>query len=225
MSEVPQHTGALRYDDVRDGPIVLTADQKAEVAKRMEALSKLLDDKRIIAKYKIEVMFGKARRSQGQPTPGMISFWANGTKLHGGGDEKLYLCPGSHLKISNCSAVLLDAYNNGTGVVCPSCGTIWQHEQVIGELLLNLPMRKWADVLYKYFRLFEQHCDIYLKYAPEDIRSRTKEQSERATWDGTKVLARARAKRAKAIYTLHNIIKDVNAGADVLSRFYAFLIA
>lgn len=225
MSDQNHPDHALRYDTVRDGPIMLTVDQAAEVAKRQEVLQKLLANKAIQAKYKLEVLFGKARSNGMNPTPGMLSFWENGTKLHGGGDVKLYICPGQRLKRSECTAVLQDSYNEGTGVICPACGTIWKHEQLIGEFLFNLPMRKWAEVLHKWFRHFEHHCDIYLKYAPADIRSVTKAQTEKATWKGSQILAKTRDVRAKAIYPLRNIVVDLNAGADLEKRIYAFLVA
>lgn len=225
MSEVSHPEGALKYDDVRDGPLILTADQHAEIANRAAALRKLLQDKTITAKYKVELMFGKARGAAMTPTPGMISFWENGSKFHGGGDVKLYLCPGKFLKRSECSAVLQDSYNSGDGVVCPACGTIWKHEALIGEYLYRLPMQKWAQVLHGFFRHFEHNSDLYLKFAPEDIRSVTKMQALKQTWDGSKKLASLRDKRAKAIYPLKNIIADLNAGADLEKRIFAFLTA
>lgn len=226
MSKPQAHpTEALKYDDVRDGPIVLTADQQAEFEKRAIALRKLLSERTIVAKYKIELMFGKARTNSAEPTPGMLSFWANGTKLHGGGDEKLYLCPGNRTLKNGCRAILLDSYNGPTGIVCPHCGTTWKPEAVIGELLFNLPMRKWAEVIHTYFMLFESHCDIYLKYAPDDIRSKTREQVGKSTWRNTQLLAKAREKRGKANYPLRNIVKDLNAGASLEQRLYAFLVA
>jgi hypothetical protein len=215
---------ALRYDDVREGEIILTGEEKERYAKQMTALAKLLEDKTVKAKFKIEIMFGK-QRSMSNPTPGVMSFWGSGTKLHGGGDEKLYLCPGARLKKNTCEALLLDRYNSGQGIVCPTCGTVWKHEDVIGELFFNMPMRKWADVIYKYYRLCEYNADIYLKHHTSDIRSVSLNQAAKATWQGTKALERVREKRARHIYPLRNIIKDTSAGADLLSRFYAFLVA
>lgn len=224
MSDQHHPTGAIKYDDVRSGEIVLTSEEKERFLKQATALEKLLADKSIRAKFKIEIMFGKAR-SMARPTNGVMSFWGSGTKLHGGGDEKLYLCPGADLKQNNCRALLLDRYNNSQGIVCPSCGSVWRHEEVIGELFFNLPMRKWADVIYKYYRLCEYNADIYLKYSRDDIRSVSLAQVQKATWKGSQLLERTREKRARQIYPLRNIIKDTSAGADLLGRFYAFLVA
>jgi hypothetical protein len=170
------------------------------------------------------VMFGKKQRNAAI-TPGILSFWLSGSKFHGGGDEKLYLCPGAYLKKSNCNAMLQESYNVTEGIVCPACGTIWTHEHVIGELMFNLPMRKWAEVLYKYYRLCDYNCDLYLKHALSDLRTVSLAQVERATWKGSQALGSARDKRPRHIYPLRNIIKDTSAGADLLGRFYAFLIA
>lgn len=218
------HDGAVRYDDVREIPLSLTADEREAYMKRAGELWRQLSDVKVVAKYKLEIMFGKARSNK-NTTPGMLCFWLNGSKFHGGGDEKLYLCPGSSLKRSDCAALLQESYNVTEGVVCPSCGTIWKHEQVIGELMFNLPMRKWADVLHRYFRLCDYNCDIYLKHAPTDIRSVSLAQVEKATWKGTQQLEGTRKRRARTIYPLKNIISDTNAGADLLGRFHAFLIA
>jgi hypothetical protein len=217
-------TNAIRYDAVRSGEIILTGEEKERFAKQASALAKVLEDKSVKAKYKLEIMFGKAR-SYTKPTPGVLSFWGSGTKLHGGGDEKLYLCPGTNPKYPDCQGLLFDRYNNSKGIVCPKCGTVWPHEKVTGELLFNLPMRKWADVTFKYFRLFEYNADIYLKFSRDDIRTVAKEQSQKATWKGSQILENTREKRARAVYPLRNIIKDTSAGADLLSRFYAFLVA
>jgi hypothetical protein len=216
---------AIRYDDVRASPIVLTAEQAVEVAKRAEALKKVLADPKINAKYKIELVFGKARGAVDKPTPGMVSFWLNGSKFHGGGDEKLYLCPGRNLKKNDCEAIMPAFSNTADGSICPACGNIWKSESTIGEYMFNLPMRKWAEVLHRFFRIFEYHSDIYLKYAPLDIRSITRAQAEKTTWEGSKKLANTRDKRAKSIYPLRNIIKDINAGADLEKRLYAFLVS
>lgn len=216
---------ALRFDAVRAGTqIRLSSEEVEQFERQAAALRKLLDDGSIKAKYKIEVLFGKARSLQGF-TPGAISFWANGTKFHGGGDEKLYLCPGASLKRSECTALLQDEYNSASGAVCPACGTVWKQEQLIGELFCNLTMRNWAEAIYKYFRLCEYSCDIYLKHAPNDVRSVARAQVERQTWRGTQALDRARDTRARHIYPLRNIIKDTSSGADLLGRLYSFLTA
>jgi hypothetical protein len=214
----------LRYDAVRSGPLVLTPEEAEKYEKQVLALKKLLEDKSVVAKYKLEILFGKGR-STSEPTHGVMSFWHSGARFHGGGDDKLYICPGASLQRSNCHALMQDSYNVTEGIVCPACGTIWKHEEVIGELFFNLPMRKWATAVYRYFRLLEYNCDIYLKFAPDDIRTVALAQADKQTFRGSCRLENVRAKRARAIYPLRNIIKDTSAGADLLSRIYSFLTA
>lgn len=218
MMEQTHPHNAIKYDDVRDGPVMLSVGEQQAFEKQREDLRKLLDDGEIKAKYKLEVIFSRARSTRA-PTPGILSFWDSGTKFHGGGDDKVYLCPGE-----GCQGILRDQYNHKEGVVCPTCGSVWQHQALIGELCFNLPMRKWAEVLHRYYARFDYHCDVYLKYARDDIRQVALAQADRQTWQGSKNLEKAR-KRVRSIYPLKNIIKDTSAGADLLSRLYAFLVA
>ena len=213
------------YDNVRpEASITLTAEEAEQFMKRASALAKLLADKKVVAKYKIEIVLGKAR-STSKPTPGAISFWANGSKFHGGGDDKLYLCPGRSLGLNECTELIQSSFNSSNGAVCPACGNIWKQDQLIGELMFVLPMSKWADVIYRYYRLCEYNCDIYLKYAPDDLRAVALAQAQHQTWRGSQRLDQTRTRRVRHIYPLRNIIKDTSAGADLLSRFYAFLTA
>jgi hypothetical protein len=65
-------------------------------------------------------------------------------------------------------------------------------------------------------------ADIYLKTHVADIRSASlKEQmKERRGEDYLKA-----RRRVAVMYSLENIMKDVNAGADLLSRFRALVVA
>ena len=221
---MPVSEGPIKYDDVRDGPIVLTAAESAIFATEAARLSTILKDPKVVAKYKLEIIFGKVRTGRGL-TPGAVTFWANGTKFHGGGDDKLYLCPGRRQRKSDCEAVLQAAYNSAIGITCPACGVTWPNEEVIGEIFLNLDMRKWALALYNLFCRFECDCDLYLKHAATDVRSIAIAQSKQQTWAGSKNLEKARSTRARVIYPLRNIITDTSAGADPLRRFYDFITA
>lgn len=205
-----------------EAPVRLSEQESAAVRQRMSALQALLQDNKIKAKYKIELFFGKARSLHGH-TPGCVSFWESGAKFHGGGDVKIYICPGDSLKKNGCSAILKDFTNTMGTIVCPHCGSQWLGEQVVGEVLASLPMRKWSELLYRYFLQLDQHCDIYLKHAPDDVRTVALPQVARATFRGSQQLDRVRAKRARHVYPLANIIKDVNAGADILRRIHSFL--
>lgn len=202
----------------------LTGRELEALDKRLTALSKVLRDEPIQAKYKVELAFGKARSNR-SPTPGMLSFWENGSKLHGGGDAKLYLCPGRRLGKNDCESIMPDSANSEGTIVCSACGTVWPGDQVIGELLFNLPMRKWADVLTRFYYKLGQSVDFYLKYAPDDIRSVALNQAKKQTWRGTQALDRSRATRGKLIYRLSRLITDTANGATPESRLYMFLTA
>ena len=200
---MPRAGAPVQYGNVRDEEIELSPEEMQSFVRKAAAMKKLLDDRPAHAKYKLEIMFGE-ERSNLKPTTGVLSFWGNGTKLHGGGDEKLYLCPGNRLLRNGCACILHDAFNDGTGIICPNCGSKWLHEQVTGELFFRLPMVKWADVLCRYFAHFEHNCDLYLKHAPTDIRSVSLVQAQHATWQGTKRLDATRQHRARYIYPLRN---------------------
>lgn len=204
-------------------PVELTTEELASIQSQVETLKKLLyADKKVKAKYKIEIFFGKAR-SLLKSTPGAISFWESGSKLHGGGDAKLYICPGSTLRQNNCEAFIPDVNHGLTFLVCPHCGCKWTPDQVHGEILANLTMKQWAQALGRYFTRLEMDCDIYLKHAPDDIRSVAAAEQERQRKGELLTNARDRRIRATHIYPLHNIIKDLSSGADPLVRFHAFL--
>lgn len=201
-----------------------TADELASLAKRMAALKQILAEPGVRAKYKIELVFSKARSLHGI-TPGMLSFWENGSKLHGGGDAKIYLCPGKYLGKSECWAPMPDMANSEGTIICTACGQRWRGEDAIGEMVFSLPMRKWAEVLYTYFRRFNMDTDIYCKFSYDDIRSVAKAQAKKQTWKGSQALERGRESRARLIYRLENIVKDLSNGADPETRFFAFLTA
>lgn len=207
-----------------DNPVenapVLTEEDEHIIRQKMAALDKLLATEQK-AKYKIELMFGKAR-SVHNPTPGMLSFWESGTKLHGGGDTKMYMCPANKFG-GNCEAFIPDVSTGYGFLVCPKCKKVWKGAQVDGEVVAVLPLRRWAEPLLKYFVRLDMNCDIYLKYAPEDVRTVAMLEQQRNM--GGEKLERVRAKRAVSIYPLKNIIKDTSNGADLLGRFQAYLLA
>jgi hypothetical protein len=191
------------------------AEQQA-VKSKLEALDRFFAD-RVQARYKIEVTFGKDRSTK-NPFAGAISLFLSGTKLNGGGDEKLYICPRE-----DCQGIIFPNERLGSSVRCRACDMMWDEQKLVGEYLYRLPAQKWAEVIFRFFTKLEHNADIYLKYHPTDIRSQT--QVEIARKAGGDEIAAARRGRLPHIYPLTNIIKDTNAGADLLKRFYAFITA
>jgi len=185
---------------------------------KMAAMDSLLASQKM-AKYKLELFFGKAR-SMHKPVPGALSFWESGTKLHGGGDVKVYFCPGRRLKMNNCETIIPFEFNSYGFLVCSNCKKVWKGDQVIGEVLGVHTMRQWSELLFMYFHKLGHNCDIYLKHSPDDIRSVARREQEKDKRG--ELLLKART-RALHVYPLKNIIIDTSNGADLLSRFYSFL--
>jgi hypothetical protein len=124
-------------------------------------------------------------------------------------------------RASDCEAPLPFSRNGYGLLYCHSCRQLWAAEQVVGEIAYNLPMRKWAEVIYKHFRALEMNADIVVKFTYDDIRAATlMEQAKEMRGDK---LTPLRQNRPTGIYRLSSILKDVNAGADLLKRFYAFI--
>ena len=211
----------VRFEDPQFAPTEFSKEEQEAIELKKKALDELLKTRKH-AKYKIELFFGKAR-SMTKPTPGIISFWESGSKLHGGGDAKIYICPGKQLGINECNAIIPEVANVNALHFCSVCRRSWKGKEVIGEIVANLHMKGWAEALLYYYARLDHNADIYLKHAREDIR--TVAMIEQAKQKGGEYLNRVRSKRALHIYPLNRIITDTSAGADLLGRFYAFLTA
>lgn len=218
--------GAQQSDELRkrleaaklrgEMPEPLSDSEQHALTERMRALDKFFA-KRVQARYKIEVQFGK-ERSTWQPCAGAVSFYLSGTKLHGGGDEKLYLCPRD-----DCSGIIFPNERLGANVMCRACEMMWDENNLVGELLFRLTPQAWATVILRYFTMLEHNADIYVKYHPTDIRYQT--QMEMARKRGGEEVVKARKNRGLHIYPLKNIIKDTSNGADLYKRILAFIRA
>lgn len=234
--------GELPWSEPGPEP-ALTEEDREGVKQRMLAVDKLFAEQGL-AKYKIELMFGVSRSgaSRHQPIPGILQYFESGGKAHAGGDVKLYICPGKTFqqqglrdcpteahqqhnlpapKASECEAPLVFSRNGFGLIYCGACQQLWAAEQVIGEIAYRLPMRTWAEVLYKHFRTLGMNADIVVKFAYDDLRAAAlMEQARELRGDK---LTPVRENRPTGAYRLQAILKDVNAGADLLKRFYAFL--
>lgn len=201
----------------------LSPEEQEAVADRMKKIDLLLKEGKK-AKYKLEVNFNR-KRSQQRPFPGTVTWWENANKLHGGGDAKLYMCPGKDRKVNDCEAVIPDSANNTGFLVCANCGHVWRATEVHGEVFYNLPMQRWADVLLRWFQRLELDADIRIKYARDDIRHVARLEQERQRKGELLAKARDEDRRTTAIYKLTSIIRDTSAGADLYARILAFLRA
>lgn len=199
----------------------ITPEDKHTIESRIQLLDKELADQGI-AKYKLDLQLASGF-SLRAPSAGIVSFWESGRKFHGGGDAKMYLCPGKELGISTCEAFIPDT-GQGYGLgICPTCGTGWKSKQLIGEIAYRVTPQKWAEILMHWYLKLDLNADIRIKYPPDDIRSiALKEQNKQMKGD---LLQPGRRRRAVRIYPLRNIIKDTSAGSDLYARILAFVTA
>lgn len=202
---------------VEDLPEVSEED-KAEVERRLQLLDKELNEH--TAKYKLELMLNKDY-SFHKPSAGALSFWMSGRTFQGGGDVKMYMCPGKHLGKNECSGFIPDTGQGLGMLVCPKCLSLWKSEQVIGEVLGRHTIQQWAELLTQYFMKLEMNADIRVKYHPSDIRSAALREQDRQM--GGEVLEGSRNTRAVVVYPRANIIKDTSSGATLYGRFLALL--
>ena len=207
--------------------IALSEEEQASVKERQEQLDKLLEEKNL-AKYKLEVMFSH-RHTGREPTPGSVTWWESATKLHGGGDAKLYLCDNSgeypDLEGRGCKKFIPDSANGLQFIACPHCGHLWKPQHLCGEIFYRLPIQKWADVLYDWFMRLEMGADIRIKYGHMSVRDAQRQEEERGLKGDLLTKARSFEQRPCIIYPLKNIIRDTSAGADLKGRILAFLKA
>ena len=213
--------------------VPLTKLDDSEVAAmkdRMAAVKQLLGSK-IRAKYKIELQFGKNRSAHNQtPFAGALVLHTSGTKLHGGGDEGLYMCPQA-----GCTGVVGVDRMNETHGYCSRCkmwyprvvadknGNILPKMQLVNPKMFKLVPANWAHVVLNYFQALDHMADIYLKFHPSDIRVATRVAMARQS--GAEDLSAAKAARIPAIYPLANIIKDASSGSNLYKCFFGFLTA
>lgn len=195
----------------------MSDEESVVVQAKKQALDQLFGQRPLHALYKIEMQFGK-ERSTWKPFAGAMTLYLSGTKLHGGGDEKLYFCPRD-----DCDGIVYPKERLGPSVRCRSCDMMWNEAGLVGEIFYRLTPQDWAQVILKTFARLDHHADIYVKYHPTDIRYQS--QMELARARGGEEIAKARKNRGLHIYPLRNIIKDTSNGADLYKRILTFITA
>lgn len=182
------------------------------------------------AKYKIQIFFTSKRTDRG-PISFSISVWESGKRLHGGGDECMFVCkrqvsaaPRAPFGVMGAKVVNPDGCGGFIPgdlvqglVVCPHCGLKWASNEIGDSIFYRLSAGQAAEVLEKIWLQLEGNADLYAKYRPDDIRVTTMRQAEG--------LRRARELKGMTIYPLKNIIKDTTNGTPIASRFKAFILA
>ncbi len=199
--------------------------QEAEAVKRQLAALGQQHADDVVAKYKIEVMFGTKHTVQGLAY-GVLTIWESG-QLNGGGENAAYICPGKHKKYNECEGVIPDAAMGLSVVVCPECGVMWKRHDLIGEQFFRLPIQKWADVILHWFIKTGMDADVRLKYTYRhknlDIRGASEREQDRQMKGDLLNPIRDKEHRTSKLYPLKNIIKDTSAGADLYTRILSFV--
>jgi len=186
------------------------------------------------ATYKIQLWFQSQRSMYGNLNAFSLSFWESGMRLHGGGDEMMFVCrrhadahklkpfdvvgPDSIAGIRGCDGLIpggLAQLNNW--VVCPHCQTKHRTEDIGDSIFYRTSMQRAADILAKWWRKLGCNADIYVKYCPTDPRVILQSK--------TMTPRKARELKGLTIYPLERIITDTVHGATVESRFKALLTA
>ena len=176
------------------------------------------------AKYKIQIWF-KSDRSIHKPIAFSLSAWQSGKRLHGGGDEMMFICkkiqdaqPSRSLTgaVNGCGKFIPGDLNEGL-VVCPHCFRKWERGEIGDSVFYRLPVESAVTVIADWFRRLENNADIYAKYRPNDPRTllMAKSMSPQA----------AKEKKGLTIYPLENIIQDTLTGSTLESRIRAFITA
>lgn len=202
----------------------IPAAQRAAIEAAQRSVSKSIEqvsastglvDPQLIAKHKIEVLFGPKRTTTG-PNAVRIALWESGSKLHGGGDASLFFCKdGTTENGEGCWSPITQDQVRGPIAYCKNCNLAINSDKLTIHKEGYITTKFLAAELVKLFRQLGSSADIYCKYNRDDIH----------------YIAMARqhgdAKAAKLlglhIYPLKNIVKDTMNGADLGKRFMAFL--
>lgn len=213
--------------------VELIRKRVAEAGKRH--LNDLEQQKKISkATYKIQIWI-RSDRSVHKPLAFTLSFWESGKRLHGGGDESMWVCrkkptaprpkgvayrPEFFKKEptpEGCDSVIPGDHAVGGFVVCPQCGIRWNTEHIADSLFYRLPVETAARVIADWYHQLGDDCDLYVKFRNEDIRVRMMAR--------TLGIKRAQEMKGLVIYPNANIIQECSGGTTVESRFKALLLS
>lgn len=215
---------ATPYDPTRPYERGYTVEEIDELARSGAGEWSFLRSKatEIHAKYKVELFFAKPRVFSG-PSFGLLTIWSNGGQLHGGGDELLHLCPGKRIGKNNCEAVLPELSDGHGQLVCPVCMTAWNGDQVTGQVLYNIPLKDYADVLAYWFVRLGCSVDFVIKHSYEDLAAATRAVAEQV--QGRDRVDNLRRRRVRYIYRASALLRDTSSGATLVSTLRSFVTA
>lgn len=183
------------------------------------------------ARYKIQLFF-QSERSDKKPIAFTLSVWESGKRLHGGGDECLFICRrqrgaaakpfdvmGKEVKSPmGCGGFISgDLVSDDGKMICPHCLLAHTSSEVGDSVFFRLTADKAASVLEQWWYRLGSDADIYMKYSPLDVRVKMMQDVHG--------VRKARELKGMTIYPLENILKDTANGASVQSRFRALILA
>lgn len=181
-----------------------------------EEVKKLLGSHTIRAKYKIQVFYGPNRTLKG-PNVTEVRIFESGTKLHGGGDDLMFICRNPQNEAEGCGSFIMPDAIHGPVAMCPGCQKLINASKLSEFLVANFSTERLSIELAKIWRQLGGSADIYCKYDRTDIRYIAIEKKYGS--------AKARELRGKHIYPLRNILVDTSNGASLEKRIFAFLTA
>lgn len=172
-------------------------------------------DGRIQATYKIEVLFGPKRTTNG-PNAVRIMCWLSGSKMHGGGDESMFFCKdGTVDNGEGCWFPIPPGQVKNGVAFCTVCNRGIMADKLTIQKEGRVTTKELSNELVRIFRQLNSNADIYVKYNSDDIHyvAMLRQRGE----------AVAKRLMGLSIYPLTNILKDTAAGADLGKRLYTFL--
>lgn len=197
---------------------------------------KALNERALKGKYKIQIWF-KSDRSTKKPIAFSLSAWQSGMRLHGGGDEMMFLCKRhkgvrdlmpEELKFRSaintvtptkrgCGLFIPGEHSVNGRIMCPHCGANHDAEHIGDAVFYRLTADNAAKVLVDWYNKLEGCADLYAKYTPLDPRT--------VMMGKTMDPKTAREKKGLTIYPWKNILQDTANGSSLHSRFKSFILA
>jgi len=189
------------------------------------------------APYKIQVLFGKDRTSEG-PNIIVLTVYMSGRWLNGEGDAQAFWCMEKDKVIggkvvpgrAGCGRIIPPWHSHAASardeagkqvavmvVECPWCGGSINGDNITDARYFRASTRDLADIIAHAWDSTEGKADIYMKHSPGDLRV--------VRLGNVVGMEKARELRGLCIYPLAHIFRDTGAGKPLRECFYDFLRA
>lgn len=174
------------------------------------------------AQFRLEVFFRTGPR-RNIPVRGILCAWTNGGFLAGGGDQTVYFCPTKLSSERTCLEPIDVQYQAGGRVVCTKCKKVSTTKQLVGQIIADVEMYKWAATITRFFHILKGSADLCVNVERGSMLKAAELETERNR--GGEVYEKVHAAREWITYPLANLIKDTFSGATLENRIRAFLEA